>query len=428
MNWEVRTMRSVTSCFNSTLYRKNLSRFWPIWALYSVIWLFALPLNLLTTIQRGQNWALEDLTHSLDYFSRVSVGYSLNLGTVLAVIFGLLAAMAVFSYLDASRSACMMHALPLRREALFFTNYLSGLSFLLLPNAAIFGLTLAGEAVGTCLDLKALAIWLLVQSASCLFFYSFAVFCAMFTGHLLALPVFYGVLNCLAAIISALMDSVLYLFLYGYNGLSGTTQQAVAWLTPLEKLGGAVSWTQAADSGAYQLAQPAVVAVYAGVGVALSAAALLIYRARQMESAGDVVSVRVVRPIFKYGVAVCAGLSGVRRRPALPGAVHPLLGCSGLFSGGDAAAQVLPRLLRLAGLPGPAGAALRPVPVHPAGSHRLSGLRPRLRRGEPGDCGSGGQHLSQRRLRRERPDHRPGAGRPDHRPPPGHRSCPLQGG
>ena len=85
MNWEVRTMRSVTSCFNSTLYRKNLSRFWPIWALYSVIWLFALPLNLLTTIQRGQNWALEDLAHSLDYFSRVSVGYSLNLGTVLAV-------------------------------------------------------------------------------------------------------------------------------------------------------------------------------------------------------------------------------------------------------------------------------------------------------------------------------------------------------
>ena len=275
MNWEVRTMRSVTSCFNSTLYRKNLSRFWPIWALYSVIWLFALPLNLLTTIQRGQNWALEDLAHSLDYFSRVSVGYSLNLGTVLAVIFGLLAAMAVFSYLDASRSACMMHALPLRREALFFTNYLSGLSFLLLPNAAIFGLTLAGEAVGNCLDLKALAIWLLVQSASCLFFYSFAVFCAMFTGHLLALPVFYGVLNCLAAIISALMDSVLYLFLYGYNGLSGTTQQAVAWLTPLEKLGGAVSWTQAANSGAYQLAQPAVVAVYAGVGVALSPAAPL---------------------------------------------------------------------------------------------------------------------------------------------------------
>ena len=29
MSWEVRTMRSVTSCFNITLFRKNLSRFWP---------------------------------------------------------------------------------------------------------------------------------------------------------------------------------------------------------------------------------------------------------------------------------------------------------------------------------------------------------------------------------------------------------------
>ena len=46
---------------------------------------------------------------------------------------GLVCAMAVFSYLYSSRSACMMHALPLRREALFLTQYLAGLSFLLLP-------------------------------------------------------------------------------------------------------------------------------------------------------------------------------------------------------------------------------------------------------------------------------------------------------
>ena len=31
MSWEVRTMRSVTSCFNPALFKKNLSRFWPIW-------------------------------------------------------------------------------------------------------------------------------------------------------------------------------------------------------------------------------------------------------------------------------------------------------------------------------------------------------------------------------------------------------------
>ena len=40
-------MGSATSCFNSTLYRKTMTRFWPLWALYGVIWAFLIPLNLL---------------------------------------------------------------------------------------------------------------------------------------------------------------------------------------------------------------------------------------------------------------------------------------------------------------------------------------------------------------------------------------------
>ena len=35
-------MRSATSYFNFTLFRKNLSRFWPIWGLYGLIWLVLL--------------------------------------------------------------------------------------------------------------------------------------------------------------------------------------------------------------------------------------------------------------------------------------------------------------------------------------------------------------------------------------------------
>ena len=96
--------------------------------------------------------------------------------------------MAVFSYLYSSRSACMMHALPARREALFVSHYLAGLSFLLLPHLAVYALTVAVEAALGCLELVPLTTWLLTQSGVCLFFYSFAVFCAMFTGNLVALP------------------------------------------------------------------------------------------------------------------------------------------------------------------------------------------------------------------------------------------------
>ncbi len=92
----------------------------------------------------------------------------------------------------------MMHALPARREALFVSHYLAGLSFLLLPHLAVYALTVAVEAALGCLELGPLTTWLLTQSGVCLFFYSFAVFCAMFTGNLVALPVFYGILNFLA--------------------------------------------------------------------------------------------------------------------------------------------------------------------------------------------------------------------------------------
>ena len=34
MSWEVRTMRSGTSFFNVTVWKKTVLRFWPIWAAY----------------------------------------------------------------------------------------------------------------------------------------------------------------------------------------------------------------------------------------------------------------------------------------------------------------------------------------------------------------------------------------------------------
>ena len=138
MNWEVRTMRSGTSCFNGTLYRKTMARFWPLWALYGLFWMFAIPLNLMNRYFNYLRWTggtgtpqdlLLDLAQSIPEY--------LAPGVWLAALMGLLCAMACFGYLYNNRSACMMHALPMRRETLFVTQYLAGLSFLLLPVAAV---------------------------------------------------------------------------------------------------------------------------------------------------------------------------------------------------------------------------------------------------------------------------------------------------
>ena len=49
-------MASTTSCFNSTLYRKTLQRFWPLWALYALFWLFLIPFSLLSRYLDNLRW------------------------------------------------------------------------------------------------------------------------------------------------------------------------------------------------------------------------------------------------------------------------------------------------------------------------------------------------------------------------------------
>lgn len=309
MNWEVRTMRSGISCFNRTLYRKNMARFWPIWALYGVIWLFLLPLSLLLNRSDGYSGS----GSAAAYFVRVTVPrLSAGVSIGIMAVFGLLAAMAVFSYLDQSKSAAFYHTLPIRRSGLFLTNYLSGLSFLVPPAAAVFLLTLAAEAACGSVDLFHLALWLGVQVLLALYFYSFAVFCAMFTGNLLALPAFYVILSALPLAMEQLLEYLLQQLLYGFNGLPDAGAVAV-WLTPVAKLTESVRCEVSSAAGQ---AVPAAtfyglqyILLYALVGLALTGAALAVYYRRRLESAGDVVAVRWMRPVFKYGVGACAALT-----------------------------------------------------------------------------------------------------------------------
>ena len=242
MRWEVRTMASGTSCFNSALYRKTLTRFWPLWTLWGVLWLLLLPLSQLS---RYFDWAREGRSDSALVENFQEILSLQEVGVWLAALVGVLAAMAVFSYLYSARSACMMHALPLRREGLFLSQYLAGLTMLVLPLAAVALVTLAvGMAVvpswGWGQALPAVGIWLACMSGVCLFFYSFACFCAMFTGQLLALPVFYAILNWLAMVVNFLVTALMEQFFYGYQ--ANYLPAWVEFLTPVSLLRQACYW------------------------------------------------------------------------------------------------------------------------------------------------------------------------------------------
>lgn len=302
MSWEVRIMRSAKSWFNGTLYKKNLTRFWPIWGLYLLIWLFIFPITLI----------LDDYT--TDRFAcRTVLDYIGEIGLPLAVVFALLSAVAVWAYLCNNRSSCLMHTLPIRREGLFFTNFLSGMTFMVGPNLVVFVLTLLAEAATGVVDVGALVMWFFAVTLMELFFFCLATFCAMCTGHILGTPVFYGVFNVLAAGVTALVDLALDQFVFGYTGVERFYSVA-EWLTPAWKLmdnldvrveqvnGEIVNSTAWLSGFGYIL-------VYVILGLILAGCALVLYQRRHMERAGDVITVAWMRPVFQYGVAFCCALA-----------------------------------------------------------------------------------------------------------------------
>ena len=263
-------MQLRTSCFNPGLFRKNITRFWPLWAAYGLLWLLLIPAGLLGEHLRRPGAVTREMVDQL------VLGLGGQGGIVIAFFYGCACALAVFSYLYQHRSAVAIHSLPLRRECLFITNYLSGLTFFALPLAAVFLLTLAAELLCGAVNLGGLLVWLTAQLCYALFFYSFAVFCAMFTGNALALPPFYGILSVLANVMAWLLDGVLGAFVYGYYD-SAVLARSASVLSPLVQLCRRVDftsrWLEDTGETVYYLTGWGWIILYAVVGAALAGVA-----------------------------------------------------------------------------------------------------------------------------------------------------------
>lgn len=295
-------MRSGTLFFDRMLYRKTLTRFWPLWAVNLVIWLFALPFN--GMMQLGDDPG--NSYRSIARFAR-NVGVEISpVGLIFALLAGLVVAMAVCSHLYNHRSANFMGALPVRREGLFFSTYLAGLTMLVVPNVVVFLLTLLVEAVGGAVIVQPLLFWLAALSGMEFFFYSFAVFLGQFTGHVLVLPVFYGVFNALAVGIYVLFNWVLNAYYFGYSYISDFWSALVQWLTPVWAL--CELYISVGKDNSVEIGGLWIVGIYAAVALVLTLCAVLLARRRHLETAGDIVAVKIMRPVFKYGVSACAGL------------------------------------------------------------------------------------------------------------------------
>ncbi len=305
-------MKSKTSFFNKTIFWKNVAMYWPVWVIYLIVLLLFIPGQLWMNLHNMERYSLSALTvnNGLEaIYQSVDVRRTILIIFVMAVITG----MALYSYLYVAKSANMIHALPVTRSELFGTNVISGLLFMLVPEIIAFlgGVIVCLSYGMTCVEY--LGLWLLTTLEISVFAYAMVTFSAMLTGQLAALPVYFAALNVLYLGLYTVISSVVSYMGYGLC-VKSMDELGMTWLSPIYYLLNRVCFRahivykgnayvceelvlQGGDSTVWFLIPAAVFFL----------AAYILYRKRQLEHAGDLVAVPVLKPVFRWGVGFVGG-------------------------------------------------------------------------------------------------------------------------
>ena len=279
-------MKSKTSFFNTSLLRKDILRFAPAWGLYTA---FLVLVFVGGVFNDNERYIARSLASSLQAFPFFNLGY------------GLLCAQLLFGDLHNSRMCNALHALPVRRESWFATHTVAGLLFAIVP-VAVTGLIFI--LILQKLWLAAL-LWMAAMTLQFVLFFAIGALSMILTGNRFAAVVVYAILNFIAAI-------VLWLFyaLYAPH-LHGVVVDYEPWLVlcPVVELatknwylvnGVAQVTIELQDGWGY-------LGICTAVAVVILAGALMLYRKRPLESAGDFLSFRALQPAFLLLYTFSAG-------------------------------------------------------------------------------------------------------------------------
>ena len=349
-------MAQKNSLFNRGLCRSWLKRCWPLWTTYLAALLLTVP-NSVPELKQ-----FRDVMSFTVNANATLVRLGQNMAQI-SIVVCIIAAMMMYSYMYSSRACGMMNALPVRRETAFATAFITGLAPLIIADVIVIGAAWAVYARTGVIRTENVFIALGFAVMGKVAFYGFATFCAVLTGSLVVLPAVYFVLGCTAAVVEYAVHIVLGALVYGFSANGGYG----VLLSPIIAVGDklSVGYESAFSAqGEYELTGELIIdgmglmAAYCAAGLILAVCALIIYRRREMERAGDVVAIPVLKPIFKYcmtfGCALVLAISpaffgsGIAADPGIAmAAVMLALLLAGAFVGYFASEMLMQKTLRV---------------------------------------------------------------------------------
>ena len=292
-------MKSRTSLFNPTAFKKDITRFAPAWVLYTVGLFMVLTVVMM---EDSEYYRSANLADSVAFMAMINLGY------------GFLNGQLLFGDLFNARYCNALHAMPLRRECWFTTHMASGLLFSFIPNLvmALVALPMLGGGWQTA------AWWLLAVDLQYVFFFGLAALSALCVGNRFAMLLVYGIVNFIALIVYWFYHTLYEPLLYG---VYIREQPFLTWC-PVWKLMTFENIIQVSRGEVPNLTYSewfvesltlgegwGYLAICAGMGVVFAVLALLLYRRRKLECAGDFMAVRALEPVFLvlYTLFMAAG-------------------------------------------------------------------------------------------------------------------------
>lgn len=319
-------MTSRISCFDGAIFRRALKKTAPVWGLFALYELL-LPFQLLSNAQHYNPYSMEFACHQ----TRRILETGVTGASVVACIYGGILAWALFAWLFRANAAYFYAGLPIRRETLFLTNYLTGLLLCAAPALlSALGTGLAGLLAADRASISTVAASVLLpalQAAGATMlgfvcFFSFGVLVCTVIGQTAAVLIVYTIANFAAYVLASIVRSLLCSFVYGMPSSQTDALARVAiHMSPVLGLldGGfrvRTDYTLLASTGTYVDTDPRLVGwtylgLLAAAGVLFAVCAFFLLKTREMERSGDVIAVGWLRPVALYVFTIgCALVLG----------------------------------------------------------------------------------------------------------------------
>ncbi len=295
-------MLSKNSFFNGTIFKNTLLTYWPVWGLASFIGCL-FPIGLLFALMGG-----DIVVSNLSCYT-YCFAFAFDALPVVSTIYALIVSIIVWSYLNQTRHVGFIHSLPVKRTALFITNFFSGIAMFMIPYLLMAVIFVLVMGINGHLMIVPVLITLALCLCESVIFFSIATFFAMISGSGKMAGFLYSFLMLFPLVANSLASAILDRFLFGFGRDYDTN---LSYISPVVHIMDRVS---AGMDGHISPAYEHI--IYYGMDVLLwtfvaSVVVLILsfilYQKRPSESAANVFCFRIINPIFHYFIMMLSAL------------------------------------------------------------------------------------------------------------------------